>query len=105
MDKIPISIKKTIDEYLYTLKNNNIPIQHAILFGSYANGNYTGNSDIDIALVSDFFDGIRFLDRKKIIKITLKVSKEIEPLPFNPKQFTIDDPFVREIIETGINLV
>ena len=105
MDKIPNSIKKTIDEYLYTLKNNNIPIQNAILFGSYANGNYKDYSDIDIALVSDFFDGIRFLDRKKIMKITLEVSKEIEPMPFNTTQFTTDDPFVKEIIETGINLI
>jgi uncharacterized protein len=104
MDNIPYTIQKIINEYLDTLNRNNIQIQQAILYGSYANGRYHKYSDIDIALVSDSFDGIRFLDRIKIMKITLKVCKDIEPMPFNPKKFTMDDPFVREIMETGIKL-
>ena len=104
MDKIPYRIKKIVNEYLDSLKRNNIPIQQAILFGSYVSGKYNEYSDIDIALVSDFFEGIRFLDRKKILKISLDIDEDIEPMPFNPKQFTTDNPFVREILETGVNV-
>jgi len=104
MDKIPYRIKKIVNEYINSLNRNNIPIQHAILFGSYVSGKYNKFSDIDIALVSDFFEGIRFLDRKKILKITLEINEDIEPMPFSPKQFTTDNPFVREILETGVNV-
>ena len=62
-------------------------------------------SDIDIALVSDVFEGIRIKDRSKIRKITLDISTDLSPLPFRPEEFTTEDPFVREIIEHGIIIV
>ena len=65
MVKIPYRIKKIVIDYVDSLNSNNIQIQNAILFGSYVNGNYNEFSDIDIALVSDCFNGFRFLDRKK----------------------------------------
>jgi len=104
MVKIPYRVKKVVNEYINSLNRNNIPIQQAILFGSYVSGNYNEYSDIDIALVSDFFEGNRFWDRKKILKISLDIDADIEPMPFNPKQFTTDDPFVKEILETGVNV-
>ena len=62
-------------------------------------------SDIDIALVSDVFEGIRIKDRSKIRKITLAISTYLSPLPFRPEEFTPEYPFVREIIEHGIIIV
>jgi len=56
----------------------------------------------DIALVSDVFEGIRIKDRSKIRKITLDISSDLSPIPFRPEEFTLEDPFVREIIEHGI---
>ena len=52
MAQIPAEIKKIIDKYLTALEAHNIPIRQAIIFGSYAKGNYEDWSDIDIALVS-----------------------------------------------------
>jgi uncharacterized protein len=60
---------------------------------------------INIALISDVFEGIRIKDRNKIRKITLEISTDLSPLPFRPEDFTAEDPFVREIIEHGINIV
>jgi uncharacterized protein len=51
------------------------------------------------------FEGIRIKDRNKIRKITLEISTDLSPLPFRPEDFTAEDPFVREIIEHGINIV
>ena len=104
MDQIPYAVKKIIRRYIDALNQNNFPIQKAILYGSYATGRYHKHSDIDIALVSESFDGVRFLDRNKIMKITLNISKDIEPMPFSPQKFTTDDPFVKQIMKTGIHL-
>jgi predicted nucleotidyltransferase len=103
--KIPVRVQKIIDRYLIALRENNIPINQAILFGSYAQGKHWKWSDIDIALVSSIFEGDRFLDRKKIRNINLSVSSDLEVLPFRPQDFTTDDPFVKEILDTGVTLI
>lgn len=105
MAQIPDRVKKIIDNYLRALKENGIPVKEAILFGSYAHGKHTEWSDIDIALVSTIFEGDRFSDRGKIRKINLSVSSDLEILPFHPNDFTSDNPFVKEIIETGVKIV
>ncbi len=105
MAQIPTKVKNTINKYMLALKENNILIRNAILFGSYASGSYNDWSDIDIALVSDIFEGSRIKDRSKIRKITLSVSSDIEVLPYCPKDFTKEDPFVKEIIDTGIKII
>jgi len=105
MVQLPAKIKKTIEKYLQVLNRNNIPIKEAILFGSYATGNYHKWSDIDIALVSDIFIGDRIDDKDKIRSITLSVSSEIEVIPFSPHDFNLHNPFAKEILKTGIRLV
>jgi len=103
--QIPVKVRNTIDKYLASLKENNIPIKQAILFGSYARGTYHEWSDIDLALVSDIFEGNRIDDRSKIRRITLRVSSDIEVLPYRPEDFNSADPFVKEIIETGVRIL
>ena len=105
MAEIPYQIKKIIDQYIRELEANDIHIGKAILFGSYARGNADDWSDIDIALVSEAFEGDRLEDRNKIRKITLSVSSDLSPLPFRPEDFSPENPFVKEIIEKGITLV
>ena len=105
MDKIPIKIHRLLKKYVKELEKNSIPIRQAVLFGSYAAGGSHEWSDIDIALVSDVFEGMRIRDRNKIRKITLDISTDLSPLPFRPEDFTPEDPFVREILEHGINIV
>ena len=104
MVQLPSKIKKIIDKYLQSLNRHNIPIKEAILFGSYAKGNYQEWSDIDIALVSDIFVGDRIDDKDKIRSITLSVSSQIEVIPFSPHDFNVQNPFVKEILKTGIKL-
>lgn len=105
MDQLPAKVKNTVISYLQALGRNNIPIKEAILFGSYARGNYQEWSDIDIALVSDIFEGNRIDDKDKIRKITLSISSEIEAIPFSPKDFNLQNPFAKEILTTGIRLL
>ncbi|MDZ7289571.1 MAG: nucleotidyltransferase domain-containing protein [candidate division KSB1 bacterium] len=84
---------------------NNLPIRQAYIFGSYATGQQTEWSDIDLALVSDRFEGNFFYDRCKLSPYVIKIDTDIETHPFRPEDFTKDNPFVEEIIETGIRIV
>ena len=105
MAAIPDSINKTINRYLDLLNKNGIKVVKAILFGSCARGYQSEWSDIDIAIVSDSFSGSRFENRKKIRALTLKVNSSLEVQPYSPDDFSEEDPFVKEIIDTGVQIV
>lgn len=104
MAAIPIKVKSIISQFLQELENNNIAIEQAILFGSYAQGTFNQWSDIDLAIVSKNFIGERFADRKRIRRIKLKISSDLEPIPYNPEDFNDENPFVKKILETGIKI-
>jgi len=104
MVEIPTTIRDTIAKYIRALKENNVDVNRAFLFGSYARGNYSEWSDIDLAVVSSAFEGNWIKDRKKIRAITLSISSDIQVLPYRPEDFVPEDPFVKEILETGIQL-
>jgi predicted nucleotidyltransferase len=80
------------------------PVKGVYLFGSYAKGTAHDNSDIDIAIVSDKFEGRRFWDREKLGKYVIKSSFDLEVHPYKTEDFTEDDPFVKEILQTGLKL-
>jgi hypothetical protein len=95
------SVIEAVKKYIRELERNNIPIQEAIVFGSYAKGDPKEESDIDIALVSTAFTGDRFEDRRKIVPLRRKIDNRIEPIPFRPEDFEQGGNFVDEIKKTG----
>jgi predicted nucleotidyltransferase len=105
MVEIPIIVRTKLDKLLFLLNKNNININKAILFGSYANGKADEWSDIDIAIVSDDFTGNRFNDRLSLIDIIMEAGTDISPLPFRSEDFD-DSLFARdEIIKKGISVL
>lgn len=102
MVAIPDKVKSIINRFLQELAVNDITIDEAILFGSYAQGTSNDWSDIDLAIVSKDFVGDRFADRSRIRRIKLKISPDLDAIPYNPKDFNQENPFVTKIIETGI---
>lgn len=88
-----------------SLLSDEFPINTAYLFGSYAKGDAREYSDVDLAIVSDKFEGSRFFDKQKLNKYILKTSIDLEVHPFRTVDFTDDNPFVKEIIQTGLKLV
>lgn len=87
------------------LISDEFPLNSVYLFGSYANGNAKEYSDVDLAVVSDKFEGSRFFDKKKLNKYILKSSVDLEVHPYKTEDFTEDDPFVKEILRTGLKIV
>ncbi len=102
------TIYRPIDQILENfalLVDQELGLSQMYLFGSYAKGTSSEESDIDIAIVSNFFHGDPIEDTLKLMRIRRKVDYRIEPHAFTAKDFNLSNPFVREIIETGIRVV
>lgn len=87
--------------YLEELERNKIPVQEAIIFGSYAKGSPKEESDIDIAVISGAFTGDRFEDRRRIVPLRRKIDSRLEPIPFTPEDFYKGGNLADEIKRTG----
>ncbi len=94
---------KLINKYINRLKYNKIDIQSVYLFGSFAKGINSKYSDIDLALILD--DYMNDFDMQ-IKLMTLRKGDEtiIEPHIFKKNEFDKKNPFVNEIINSGIEI-
>jgi predicted nucleotidyltransferase len=97
-------INKIVSSFI-NLVSSEFPLNTVYLFGSYANGTAKEYSDVDLAIVSDKFEGSRFFDKQKLNKYILITSIDLEVHPFKTEDFTEDNPFVKEILQTGLRLV
>ena len=80
-------------------------IKKAYLLGSYAKKNETIDSDIDLALIVDQLpDEERFDLRVQLMLIAADFDISIEPYPFSNEDFNSENPFVFEILNTGIEV-
>ncbi len=102
---IPQKVRKEIKAFVKVLKRDKLPIQKVILFGSFSRGNQKKWSDIDLCIISpkfkDSFSAMQYLWLKRIKDEGLT----IEPVGFSPQDFEKEDSFIREIKETGVELV
>lgn len=105
MVEVPDKLNQLILKFVSEAKKDNINISQAILFGSYANGTNHEFSDIDLAVVSNDFEGIRLFDNIKLVDATLRTSIDIETHPYRPEDFTPDNLFVKEILDNGIRII
>ena len=97
--RIMESIKKYIEKISQYYK-----IEAIILFGSYAKGTENEDSDIDIAIISSDFNDI-IEDGAKLIGLTWKIDTRIEPHPITTEDYQdVSNPFVREVVDTGIKV-
>lgn len=89
-----------LKKIILAFKKQNINLNEIYLFGSYIdNQNY---NDIDLALISDEFSGIRFFDLKKIIDSVKRYSSDLDLHPFNTSDFYSEDNFfAKQIMQSG----
>lgn len=83
-----------------------MPVDKVVLFGSYAKGTATDQSDVDICFFLHTFGGKRRVD---ILQELLGLSREYKGIYFEPLAFPIEEikkgnPFVKEIITTGVEV-
>lgn len=102
MDKIKDT---AIMQYLDLIKKEYSDIDSAYLFGSYAKGTSTDDSDIDVALIFKNLDDTKRFDiQVQLMMLASRIDSRIEPHPISLKDFRSGNPFVMEIRNTGVKL-
>lgn len=104
MVNIPEVIRSSIESYVERIKQE-IPVDKAILFGSYARGNFNSGSDIDLAIFSDFFQGMKRVDGIAfLLSRAVEYDLDLEPLAFTSDEYTERLGIVDEILKTGVEI-
>lgn len=77
-----------------------------VLYGSHAKGNARDESDIDVAVISEAFEGMSFWDRTDILaRATMEVWGEpIEAVALTPREWENGESVVVEYARNGIQV-
>jgi len=94
-------IYQKVRDYVHTLEQSKVPVWRLYLYGSYAEGTYHADSDIDLAVFWDREDIDGFDEDVLLRKLCWDIDLRIEPHSFARTDFDETDPYIREIIETG----
>lgn len=81
-----------------------IPVKEFLLFGSYASGNPQDYSDIDLAVISDWFQGRPKIENMQYLcRIAAAYNSLIEALPFTEEEYQNLDKrsFLASIVKNG----
>jgi predicted nucleotidyltransferase len=83
--------------------------ESVILFGSHAKGVATADSDVDLLVVAPTKE--RFFERMASVRRVIRDLRDglpVSPIVLTPgeleKRRAVGDPFVQEILQTGISL-
>ncbi|MGQ9571972.1 MAG: nucleotidyltransferase domain-containing protein [Dehalococcoidia bacterium] len=96
-------LKEAIDDFIQRLQQG-IRVEAVILYGSYAHGTPHEWSDIDLAVISPDFEGLRMPERQRMIsRLTFERYHDIEPIGYSSSEYHNPGPhsFLGEIIRTG----
>ena len=101
------AINRIAREYAVDVSRE-LPVDKALLFGSYAKGCADEQSDIDICFFLKDYNGKRRVDLlTQILGIGGKkyIGAFFEPIVFETAEIQNDNPFIREILATGKELL
>ena len=105
-------MKREMNKRLHTIGNKikrDYRAERVILFGSHARGDATEDSDVDLLVVAPTKE--RFFERMASVRRFIRDLREglaVSPIVLTPgeleKRRQVGDPFVRDILETGVFL-
>ena len=82
-----------------------LPVDKVYLFGSYAKGTADELSDVDICFFLSDYEGKERVDVGIfLLKIASDYKAYFEPLVFETSEIELNNPFVNEILHTGLEL-
>lgn len=101
-----VSIKEVISFLANSLNNNGLNISKIIVFGSYAYGNPTKESDIDIVIISSDFRGKNIFQRAQLTKeaeITTirKFMIPLDIVTLTPEEFKTGTSIISDYAKNG----
>lgn len=103
-NKINSKIKNNVLQYVEAICKQ-YKVEAIILFGSYAKGTEHEDSDIDIAIVIDKFKDNIIEEEVEFMKLRKNIDYRIEPHIIRIQDYKEkNDPFIQEVIDTGIKV-
>jgi predicted nucleotidyltransferase len=97
--------KEIAKRYLAKLRDADVEVTQALVFGSQATGEADENSDIDLAVVSPQFGRDKHKDLVRLFKLVDEKTKELEPIPFSPTDLEDEfDSLATEVRATGVSI-
>jgi predicted nucleotidyltransferase len=94
-----------VEEYIERLRENHIDIWRLYLYGSYAKDTYRRDSDIDLAIFLNKEDIDGFDECRLLMNLRWDVDLSIEPHCFAKSDFDENNPYIKEIIQTGMRFI
>lgn len=100
-------IIETLRKYVLLLNTEGLSVSKAFLFGSYLNDKASGDSDIDVMIVSDKYSENDDVMIGKAWSLTRKINPKIEPFLIGKKKFETDDtsPLIQMIKTNGLEII
>lgn len=88
------------------LENRNVKVDKIIVFGSYGKGNYSQDSDIDIAIISQDFDGKDIFEKTEMLKglkwlLVEKIELPFDIVPISLQEWQESSSLVVEFVKEG----
>jgi predicted nucleotidyltransferase len=99
------SIAESVRRYLAVVEETGVPVVGAVVYGSFARGEQTVNSDIDLLVLSPLFDRAKengTVDR--LWHIAWRVDSRIEPVAVGVREFeeNEDSPLIAMARREGV---
>ena len=98
-------VYEKIKRYIEELERNQIKVWRLYLYGSYAKGTHTADSDIDLAVFLDKDDIDGFEEDVQLMRLRWNIDVKIEPHSFARPDFDEANPYIKEITETGERII
>jgi len=99
------AVKQLVESYANDVSNV-FPVDKVVLYGSHVKGTATKQSDIDVCFFLDSFGEKRRVDILKDLLGLMRKYKGVyfEPTVFPTAEMQNDNPFVKEILRTGVEV-
>jgi len=100
MDKNAVIV--ILERFRLLLEAKGIKVSKLILYDSYAKGNYTHASDIDVVVISDDFADKSYWERIEILSDAIyEIFKPIEAVAMTPEEWRKGDSFICDYAKDG----
>ncbi len=99
-------VSRAVSKFVQLIHKHYSNIESAYVFGSFAKGTSSADSDVDIAIIfKNLDDSERFDLQVDLMLLAAQVDSRIEPHPFSQIDFDAGNPFIAEIKKTGTQMI
>ena len=97
------TVRSSLEKFVETIRGS-IRVSAVYLFGSYAKGKATSDSDIDVLVLSPDFGEDRLENLVFLMKARRGIDLRIEPHAFREEEFNESHPFFQEVKDDLIQI-